>query len=129
MKKLFLLLFFVSFGLVGCSGPQTSNATEEKLQSVLDQWLGHKKSEVLLVFGQPSYDYVKDDVNYLVYIKNKVSSVSQGATIERLPRVHHDTSLFQTPTSLVTQGCTILFLVQEDQVVQWRYEGNNCKAF
>ena len=107
----------------------TQNPTNEKYQEVLDNWLEKDKDELLSVWGKPSYDYMKDDINYVVYMKNKMQPVAQGNKIERMPRMAFDRPFFKEETATVSKGCTTVFIIQDDYIRQWRYEGSACQAY
>jgi len=128
MKALYCLLIF--FLVTACSltdkGPQAST---QKYQEVLDQWLGKEKEELISVWGNPSYDYTKKDINYVVYIKNKMKPVAAGNKIERMPRMAFDYSFFKDETATVSKGCTTVFIIQDDYIRQWRFEGAECQAY
>lgn len=128
MKALYCLLIF--FLVSACSfidkGPQAST---QKYQEVLDQWLGKEKEELVSVWGNPSYDYTKKDINYVVYIKNKMKPVAAGNKIERMPRMAFDYSFFKDETATVSKGCTTVFIIQDEYIRQWRFEGAECQAY
>lgn len=107
----------------------TQNPTNEKYQEVLDNWLEKDKDELLSVWGKPSYDYMKDDINYVVYMKNKMQPVAQGNKIERMPRMAFDRPFFKEEMATVSKGCTTVFIIQDDYIRQWRYEGSACQAY
>ncbi len=122
---LFMMLFLVSCAIEN----NTQKPTNEKYQEVLDNWLGKDKDELLSVWGIPSYDYIKNDINYVVYMKNKMQPVAQGNKIERMPRMAFDRPFFKEETATVSKGCTTVFIIQDDYIRQWRYEGSACQAY
>ncbi len=128
MKILMVLISFL--GLSACVMPQSvKKASTDKYQEVLNEWLGKEKSELVDVWGNPSYDYVKNDINYVVYIKYKMKPVAKGNKIERMPRMAEDHSFFDEETATVSKGCTTLFVIEDDYIRQWRFEGSECQVY
>ena len=122
--------FFIFFLLSACSFIQEQPvASTKKYQEVLDQWLGKGKEDLVSIWGNPSYDYTKKDINYIVYIKNKMKPVSAGNKIERMPRMALDYSFFKDETAAVSKGCTTVFIIQDDYIRQWRFEGAECQVY
>lgn len=120
-----MMLFLISCAIEN----NTQKPTNEKYQEVLDNWLGKDKDELLSVWGVPSYDYMKNDINYVVYMKNKMQPVAQGNKIERMPRMAFERPFFKEETATVSKGCTTVFIIQDDYIRQWRYEGAACQAY
>ena len=124
------LLIVSCLMLSGCIMPkQLPLATSDKYQEVLDEWLGKEKSELVDVWGEPSYDYMKENINYVVYIKNRMKPVAKGNKIERMPRMAMDQSFFDEKKATVSKGCTTLFVVEENYIRQWRFEGGECQVY
>ncbi len=128
--KIHLVGFLVCLGvLTGCHHlSEEPVATQENYKILLDGWLGHNKSSLYEVWGQPMNDYWKGTTNYVIYTKLTVDDASTGATIERMPRMTKELSFYEKPQGLVTRTCTTLFKIQDGIIVSWKFEGNHCVA-
>ena len=126
----FLSVILMSLMLVSCATqPVQESADSEKYQNVLNLWLKKEKKDLISVWGNPSYDYQKDGINYVVYIKNKMKKVSDGNVITRMPRMALDQSIFDEKTATVSKGCTTIFVIDEGYIRQWKFEGSECLAY
>ena len=127
MKTICSLFLFVF--LSGCAFSHTEDPSTQKYQEVLNQWLGQDKKELLKVWGNPSYEYQKNKIDYVVYIKNKMKKVCDGNQIERMPRMAKEESFFSEKIASVSKGCTTLFLIEDGYIRQWRFEGAECQVY
>lgn len=125
MKK-FLITALVL--LSACQLNSPPQPTEYGYRTLLNEWLGQRKSALFAVWGEPQYDYWKADINYVLYVKSDVKETSNGAVIERMPRIAEEHSFYQAPKGLVTKTCTTLFKIENGVITSWRFEGNNCTA-
>ncbi len=125
MKKfLIAALVFLS----ACQSNTAPQPTEDGYRALLNEWLGQEKSALYAVWGEPQHDYWKANTNYVLYIKSDVKEASNGAAIDRMPRIAKEHAFYQSPQGLVTQTCTTLFKVEDGIITSWRFEGNNCTA-
>ncbi len=125
-----LSAFFIMLLLSSCVGkPVQTGADSSKYQEVLNLWLKKEKKDLISVWGQPSYDYQKEGINYVVYIKNKMKKVADGNEIERMPRMAKEHSFFDEKTATVSKGCTTIFVIDEGYIRQWKFEGAECLAY
>lgn len=123
----FLTVFIL---LSGCTVSQEKQtASFEKYQEILNNWLGKEKEDLFEVWGNPSYSYQKKGLEYVVYIKNKLKQVANGNQIERMPRIAKEKSFFKEETATVSKGCTTIFILEDDYIRQWRFEGSGCQAY
>ncbi|MBO7244542.1 MAG: hypothetical protein J6V53_04600 [Alphaproteobacteria bacterium] len=128
MKLLSVIL--MSLMLISCAAPVVQDeADSKKYQEVLNLWLKKEKKDLISVWGNPSYDYQKDKINYVVYIKNKMKKVADGNVIERMPRMAREQSIFDEKTATVSKGCTTIFVIDEGYIRQWKFEGAECLAY
>ena len=128
MKILYGILFLTL--LTGCTvSEQQPEASCEKYQKVLDSWLGKEKDDLIEIWGRPSYTYEKKGFEYIVYIKNKMKQVANGNQIERMPRIAKEKPFFKEETATVSRGCTTVFILEDEYIRQWRFEGSACQAY
>lgn len=128
MKKYLCMVSVCLACLCGCQSTPEPQATEENYRILLDGWLGQDKSALYQVWGVPMNDYWKGTTNYILYTKLSVEDASDGATIERMPRIAREISFYEKPQGLVTRSCTTLFKLQDGIIVSWKFEGNHCVA-
>ena len=128
MKILYSLMFLVLLSGCVASAPQVE-PTCEKYQNVLNSWLGKEKDDLIDVWGKPSYAYEKKGFEYIVYIKNKMKQVANGNQIERMPRIAKEKPFFKEETATVSRGCTTVFILEDEYIRQWRFEGSSCQAY
>ncbi|MBQ3034995.1 MAG: hypothetical protein IJD25_02965 [Alphaproteobacteria bacterium] len=128
MKLLPVIL--MSLMLASCAmRPVQEEPDSKKYQNVLNLWLKKEKKDLVSVWGNPSYDYQKEGINYVVYIKNKMKKVSEGNVIKRMPRMALEQSVFDEKTATVSKGCTTIFIIDEGYIRQWKFEGAECLAY
>lgn len=126
----FLSFLIIPLFLTACAvEPVQNDADTQKYQEVLNLWLKKEKKELIKVWGLPSYDYQKDDINYVVYVKKTMKKVTDGNLIERMPRMAKDHSLFEEKRATVSKGCTTIFVIDEGYIRQWKFEGAECLAY
>lgn len=128
MKKYLCMVSVCLVCLGGCQSTPEPQATEENYKILLDGWLGQDKASLYQVWGVPMNDYWKGTTNYILYTKSSVEDASEGATIERMPRIAREISFYEKPQGLVTRSCTTLFKLQDGVIVSWKFEGNHCVA-
>ena len=128
MSEIFTL-FFLLFTIAACHTTPPIKPTEDAYRSLLNGWLGRSKTSLFQVWGEPQHDYWKKDVNYVLYVKSAVANTSEGAKIERMPRIAGEHAFYQNPQGLVSKSCTTLFKLEEGVITSWKFEGNACVAF
>ncbi len=128
MKKYFSMICVCFSILCGCQSSVVPQATEENYRILLDGWLGQDKVALYQVWGNPMNDYWKGTTNYILYTKQSVEDASNGARIERMPRVARELSFYEKPQGLVTRSCTTLFKLNDGIITSWKFEGNHCVA-
>lgn len=128
MKKIFIIICLL-FSLSACQSTPSQKPTEDAYRTLLNGWLGRSKTSLLQVWGEPQHDYWKKDSNYILYVKSAVANTSDGAKIERMPRIANEHSFYQNPQGLVSKSCTTLFKLEDGIITSWKFEGNTCVAF
>lgn len=130
MYRILCFICLSCFVLCGCQfeSPEPK-ATQENYKILLDGWLGENKSTLYRVWGTPMNDYWKGTANYILYTKQTVENASDGAKIERMPRIARELSFYEKPQGLVTRSCTTVFKLEDGIITSWRFEGNHCVAY
>jgi len=107
----------------------TSCVTKKEHEDTLNSWLGSTEGAIVASWGVPSSFYEANGLRYLTW-----SNVSQGM-IGGTPS-YTSTDYFGnvysypgTAPILVTNTCNITMTVENDVIIDWRYEGNNCYDF
>jgi hypothetical protein len=110
MNKLWFILLLLG---TGCA---TTAQYERNLQS----WLGHDVNHLISKWGPPSSDFALSNGNKIY------TWVDHGANISYANySPYANTAIgFTSPTS-----CKTSFTIdQNGRIIEWRYEGNNCRA-
>ena len=133
--SLAFVLIFV-FLLFACASPQGYNA---KLNSLL----GASKEQIISQFGRPSaVKIINNDTSILAYTKvDDVFVPSEFYTYDQGNEIYGQDALFSpflsnylfsdTPGSIGYNAdyiCKTLFLLQNNRVTAWKWQGNNCSA-
>lgn len=133
-KVAFVLIIMVL--LFACATPQ---GYDKKLNS----FLGASEADIIKKFGRPSAIKILDD-NIVILAYTKVDDVfvpSEFYTYQQGDEVYGQDGLFSPflSTYLFSNNpgdigyeadyiCKTLFLLQNDKVTAWRWQGNNCVA-
>ncbi len=125
MKRLFV---FLCVGLAACRGTvEAPVATEEAYRAYLDTWLGYSAVELVDRFGHPQYERVVADKRYFMYVKTRLVAVDVNNQAARMPQIAYDKSLFgQRASGAIQKSCYTTFLVEDNIVTGWRFDGNDC---
>lgn len=110
-KNSVLCLVFI---LISC-------ATQGKYQKRLDTWLGHSENELVSSLGIPNGSYEREinnkKVKYLTYNSTRNQYIPNGNHIG--PGLNGN---------FVGKHCTTSFAIEDDKIVSWKYDGNDCVA-
>lgn len=126
MKKFLLAGLFL---LSACRTGFDPQPAQDGYRALLNGWLGQDKTALLSIWGEPQHDYWKENANYVLYVRSAVMPASDGATIDRMPKIASEHAFYQSPKGLVTQTCITLFKIENGVISSWRFEGNACEAF
>ena len=86
--------------LAGC-------ATTGNYEAMLKTWVGHSEDELVQAWGPPSSVYQSPSAKYFTYAKSKTCGAGHDA---------------------ITCLCTTSFVLANDRVTSWRWDGNGCTA-
>jgi Bacterial SH3 domain len=138
LSKSYILLS-ISLLAVGC-------ATTEGYERLLNTWIGASEDQLASAWGPPHNVYVSPTgTRFLTYQQaQNVTLPGYTYTVPETNYLHGNiyggggiSSYYGTVTSYETRttapvnldfSCTTTFHVQNDRIVSWRYEGNNCVA-
>jgi hypothetical protein len=135
----FSVLLSISLLTIGC-------ATTEGYERLLNTWVGASEDQLATAWGPPHNVYVSPTgIRFLTYQQaQNVTLPGYTYTVPRTNYVHGNiyggagmSSYYGTVTSYETRttapanvefSCSTTFHIQNDQIVSWQYEGNNCVA-
>lgn len=126
MKK--ILILGVSLFVSGCVHFAPQTATSENYKQMLDSWLGRPKDELIAVWGMPTHDYLRQNKNYVIYVRSRMGDVASGETIERMPQSSKEHFLTKDG-GVVSKVCNTVFTVVDNRVETWKFDGNDCLAY
>ena len=125
MMKRVLLPFILLFSLFALSGCVTKKEHEDALSS----WFGSTEKQLIDAWGVPTSFYELDGKRYLTYSESSQAMVGGTAPITTYDYYGNAYTSGGTPPILVTSNCTIIMVVEDGLISEWKYEGNNCYDF
>ncbi len=132
-------IYFVLTGaalLFGC-------ATPEDYDKYLNSFVGEPKSEIEQKFGKPSAIKIVDDNTEVlaytevddVFVPSEFYTYDQGAEFYGQDGIFspflNNYLFYNDPWALGYEAeyiCKTMFLLQNDKVTAWKWQGNNCVA-
>jgi hypothetical protein len=127
MRKIFLT------ALVACILIISGCATKEGYEKVVRSWIGSSEIELVRNWGPPTQAYETGGSKFLVYDnQGQLYIPGQAPTYHTTYYPYLGTATTQafggTPPLLVPTRCTTVFETKDSQIVDYRFEGNKCKA-
>jgi hypothetical protein len=122
MKKL-LIIFFGIF-VVGC-------ATTANYEKILSSWVGAKEIDLVRAWGAPDNQYESSGTKFLTYQKTDniyMPGTAPTYTTTMIGNTAHTTAVGGTKPYNIQTSCKTTFEINNGTVVNWRWEGNGCKA-
>lgn len=128
MKK---LIFLICMCVSGCALLNSKGeATEENYQALLNTWIGKDKQSLIERWGTPTHDYEIFGKTYVMYFRSRMVPVSAENQLERMPDVADKKFFeFSEKPAIISLSCHTEFLVEDNIITAWRFEGNDCKAY
>ena len=124
MRTLFTipLVLFSLVILTGC-------VTKQEHEDALSSWFGSTEKQLVDSWGVPTSFYELDGKRYLTYSNS--SQVMVGGTAPTTTYDYYGNAYTSggTPPIMITSNCTIIMVVEDGLISEWKYEGNNCFDF
>lgn len=121
MKKN-IILFFSFILIAGC-------ATEAKFQAILNTTMGLSEKQLVDKLGIPHRTYQLGATKYLTYEYSSSYYVPQNQSTYINGYGNYATAnTYSYGGYTVNSRCNVTFTIERGVVVNWRYEGNGCKA-
>lgn len=124
MKFRALIAVLVIALLSGC-------ATSAKYNAILDTWMGHDVNELVNSWGYPQNSFKAPNGN-TVYVYGSSGSYTMPTQTNTTYNVVGNTvygNSYTTGGQTLNFWCRTFFEVNDQNIiVNWRWEGNNCKA-
>ena len=124
MRTLFIIPLVLLFSLV-----LSSCTTKQEHEDMLSSWYGSTEKQLVDSWGVPTSFYELDGKRYLTYSNSGQAMV--GGTEPTTISDGYGTEFTSPgmPPILVTYNCTIIMVVENGVIKEWRYKGNNCYDF
>lgn len=121
MRKLVVLLCLVSFILCGC-------ASEKALQQHLNSLVGISEVQLTTKYGIPDKVYQLGNTKYVSYAFSSSYYVPQSQSSDIYGYGNYATINTQNYGGYtINRSCVITFIVENSRVINWRYQGNDCR--
>ena len=122
MKK--LLPIFLGMLIVGC-------ATTANYEKILSSWVGANEIDLIRSWGAPDNQYESSGTKFLTYQKSEniyMPGTAPTYTTTMIGNIPHTTAVGGTRPYNIQTSCKTTFEINNGKVVNWRWEGNGCKA-
>ena len=117
-----ILSLFIFILLCACTGPSVSNYTRN-----VKSWIGRTPEELTTQWGAPTQVLNNGSEQFYIYSVIKEIPLPNTQAENELP---NDISPIQgTPAYQIDLFCQTTFVVRNDIIVDWSFEGNACKAY
>jgi hypothetical protein len=124
MKAASIILIASLSLLPGC-------ATTANYEATLKTWIGSTEDQLVSSWGPPTSTYETGNSKYLTYTRS-----SQGYIPGQAPSyqtTYYGNTAYTTPVGgsegfAYTAICKTTFTIQNDRIVNWRWEGNSCRS-
>ena len=117
--------------IVALAAAITSCATTENYEKILSSWIGQPLSALIDSWGPPDTEFVNDSNRYLTWNKSETVFTPGTAPKYTTTKIGNNTytnTVAGTPAYSTTYSCKTTFIVRDNYVASWRWEGNHCKA-
>lgn len=107
----------------------TGCVTKQEHEDALSSWFGSTEEQLVESWGVPTSFYELGGKRYLTYSNSSQAMVGGTAPITTYDYYGNAYTSGGTPPILVTSNCTIIMVVEDGLISEWKYEGNNCYDF
>ncbi len=121
MKKI-IFLFFLS--LTGC-------ATTANYEKILSSWVGAPEIDLVRSWGPPDSQYEASGVKFLSYQKSGnvfIPGTNPTYRTTVIGNTAYTSSYGGSPSYNFQMTCKTTFEVKDGRVLNWKWEGNDCKS-
>ncbi len=122
MKIKYIIMCLVAL-LGACSTPTESNYIRN-----VKAWLGRTPTELVSQWGEPTQVINNGEEQFYIYMVDK--NIQLPGTSDRYAQGQLDyiSPLESTPAYQINLYCQTTFIVKNDRIMDWLFEGNACKA-
>ena len=121
MRNLLIIPVVISFLFV-----LSACVTKQEHEDALSSWFGSTEEQLVESWGVPTSFYELGGKRYLTYSNSSQAMVGGTAPITTYDYYGNAYTSGGTPPILVTSNCTIIMVVEDGLISEWKYEGNNC---
>ena len=118
-----LSLFVLGF-LCACQGPTESNYIRN-----VKSWVGRTPEELITQWGTPSQVLNNGNEQFYIYTITKEIPLSGTQDQGGNGQLNYISPIQGTSAYQTDLFCQTTFVVQNDRIVDWDFEGNACKAY
>lgn len=104
----------------------TGCVTKKEHEDALSSWFGSTEEQLVESWGVPTSFYELGGKRYLTYSNSSQAMVGGTAPTTTYDYYGNAYTSGGSPPILVTSNCTIIMVVEDGLISEWKYEGNNC---
>ena len=122
MKRLLITLFALI---------TTACATTANYEKILSSWVGANEIDLVRSWGAPDNQYESSGTKFLTYQRTSniyMPGTSPTYTTTVIGNTAYTSSSGGSPAYNIHMSCKTTFEVKNERIVNWRWEGNGCKA-
>jgi hypothetical protein len=122
MKRLVITLFALI---------TTACATTANYEKILSSWVGANEIDLVRSWGAPDNQYESSGTKFLTYQRTDniyMPGTAPTYTTTMIGNTAHTTAVGGTRPYNIQTSCKTTFEINNGKVVNWRWEGNGCKA-
>ncbi len=109
----------------------TACATTANYEKILNSWVGAKEIDLVRSWGAPDNQYESSGTKFLTYQRTSniyMPGTSPTYTTTVIGNTAYTSSSGGSPAYNIHMSCKTTFEVKNERIVNWRWEGNGCKA-
>jgi len=117
---------FLLFGLIMCSA--CTVPTEVDYMRNVKAWVGHTPAELITQWGEPTQVISDQGKQYYIYMVNKNVGLNE---VTAYGGINEENAVYplQNPQVYNTNlFCQTTFVVQDEEITDWSFNGNDCVA-
>lgn len=109
-----------------CTACQTPS--EANYRRNMNAWIGKTPQELISQWGQPTQVLNTAEGQDLIYMVEKQIPLPGTNGRYATGQLDYASPLEGTPAYQTTLSCQTIFVVQNNKIINWMFEGDNCKA-
>ena len=123
MFKQFIMACLLAL-CVACAGP-----SEQNYQQKVSAWVGKTPAELVTAWGEPTQVIPRGPIQYYVYLWHKAIPLPGTQDWDVVAPIDYVSPLTDTSVYAMDLVCQTTFVVKNDHIVDWLFDGNACKSY